>query len=505
MVIKVQQRKKRQKFEAIIKKARTDFRTYALIVGGEGIPGGIRIGDHQKEWVRICQEIGDDPFGDKGYIIVAPPGSGKSYLIAVLFASWMIGRYPTEHFGLISYADKPAWDRAVAVRNVIENSNLYHRIFPNVEKDPQSWGSSGFRVMRSNIADPHPTLRAGGSTSSIVSYRLSGVIIDDPHDPKNTTTPEIKEKVYTNWEQAIRTRLLDGAFRLCITTRWADDDFAGTLMRREEGDWKIIVVKAYNEKGGSYWPEHYSTEFLKKKELTNPETFAIQYMGDTTKGASGIFKELTTYKGEVQKELVKQRIQTGSLEPFSQNYRYMHEEEGELDLILGVGIDTALKKGEDNDYTVMYVGGLDQNGRLWILDRKKSRYMMPELTLEIKELYEQYHPYSIWIEDSAAGTPAVQTLKAELPHLPLVLETPTAGGKRSRALSIQPYINGGYILFPKDASWYADAEYFISRFGSASHDDDVDALYLLISNLLTTGHPSGYDYGNRLQGQLIFK
>ena len=73
----------------------------------------------------------------------------------------MIGRYPTEHFGLISYADKPAWDRAVAVRNVLETSALYHRIFPKIEKDPQSWGSSGFRVMRPNIADPHPTLRAG--------------------------------------------------------------------------------------------------------------------------------------------------------------------------------------------------------------------------------------------------------------------------------------------------------------------------------------------------------
>ena len=53
---------KKAKFNAIIKKARTDFRTYAIIVGGEGIPGGIRIGDHQKEWIRVCQEIGDNPF-----------------------------------------------------------------------------------------------------------------------------------------------------------------------------------------------------------------------------------------------------------------------------------------------------------------------------------------------------------------------------------------------------------------------------------------------------------
>ena len=134
--------KRKIKFNKIIKRARTHFETLALVVGGEGIPGGIKIGKHQKEWIRVCQEIGDNPFADKGYIIVAPPGSGKSYLIAVLFISWMIGRYPNEHFGLISYADKPAWDRAVAVRNILETSPTYHRIFPHIEKDPQSWGSS---------------------------------------------------------------------------------------------------------------------------------------------------------------------------------------------------------------------------------------------------------------------------------------------------------------------------------------------------------------------------
>jgi len=127
---------------------------------------------------------------------------------------------------------------------------------------------------------------------------------------------------------------------------------------------------------------------------------------------------------------------------------------------------------------------------------------MPDLVSEIKQIYEDWHPYAIWIEDSAAGTPAVETLKAELPHMPLMLESPTSGGKRSRALAIQPYINGGYVLFPKHAEWFPDAEYFITRFGSAAHDDDVDALYLLISKLLTTAHPAEYDQSKRLTGKL---
>ena len=226
-------------------------------------------------------------------------------------------------------------------------------------------------------------------------------------------------------------------------------------------------------------------------------------MGDTTKGASGIFKDLETYRGEILQEVSTTRITTGYLDPFHNQLQYTHPTEGNLDMIIGVGIDTALKKGQDNDYTVMYIGGLDQHGRLWILDRKKDRYMLPELVEEIKYLYEEWRPYAIWIEDSAAGRPATDTLKTELPHIPLVLEIPK-GAKRSRALAIQPYINGGYILFPKDSDWFEDAEYYITRFGSAAHDDDVDALYLLISNLLVQAHPSEYDQSRRLQGRLIF-
>ena len=489
---------KQVQFKALIKKASTNFELFAKIVGK------IKLGAHQQEWIRVCQEISDNPFGNLGYVIVAPPGSGKSLIIAVLFSAFMIGRYPNEHFGLISYSNDPAKERAIAVRNIIENSSEYHLIFPDILPDKRSWGTKSFRIQRKSKTDFHPTFRAGGATSSIVSYRLSGVIIDDPHDPKNTTTSEMKEKVYANWSRAIKTRLLDGAFRLCITTRWADDDFAGTLLLKEGNDWEEIIVQAITPNGKSYWPEQYSVDFLKDKEAPDPETFAIQYMGDTTKGTSGYFKDLATYPGEIVRVESKLRIQTGRIDHFTTDIRYIHPKEGELDLLIGVGIDTALKDKERNDYTVMYVGGLDQYGKLWILHREKGRFMLPEMQEKIIEIYERFHPYSIWIEDAAAGTPAVSELKYKLPHYPLVLQNPTQGGKRSRALSLQPYISSGDVVFPKDTDWYEDAKYWILRYGSAKWDDDLDALFLLVSNLITTTHPAKFDIDGRLNARLIF-
>ena len=196
------------KFKRIIKKAGKDFKTFSQIVGE------IKIGKHQKEWIDVCQDISENPFGGQKHIIVAPPGSGKSQLIAVLFAAFMIGRFPEEHWGLIVFADEPAKERALAVRDIIEHSEIYQQIFPKVLPNKKKWGTKSFRIQRPKIADFHPTLRAAGATGAVVSYRMSGVIIDDPHDPKNSDTPAKREKVYLNWEQAIKTRILAGGFKL---------------------------------------------------------------------------------------------------------------------------------------------------------------------------------------------------------------------------------------------------------------------------------------------------
>ncbi len=488
---------KRARFNKAIKDAETDFETFAQMIGE------IKMGIHQTEWIKICQNISDDPFSGQKHVIVAPPGSGKSQLIAVLFLAFMIGRYPDEHFGLIVYSDDPAKERASGIRDIIENHPLYHRIFPNVKPDKRQWGTKAFRVQRDRVADFHPTLRAAGATGSVVSYRLSGVVIDDPHDPKNSDTPAKREKVYLNWEKAIKTRLLDGAFRLCITTRWADDDFAGTLLRKERG-WNEVITRAITTKGKSYWPVRYSIETLREIELENPETFAIQYMGETTMGDSGMFKELTTYAGQITQEMQALKIKTGRLDLFNQTIQYIHPEKGNLDLLVASGVDTALKDKQQNDFAVIYTGGLDQAGRVWILDRRKGRWSLPELTAEIEDVYNEFQPYSIWVEDAAAGTPAVQTLKASLPHMPLMLETPTIGGKRSRALSMQSFINNGDIIFPKESDWFADAEYYIMRIGAAAFDDDIDALFMLIKNILTVRHPSEYDIDGRLRAKLKF-
>lgn len=446
-----------------IEKARTNFEMFIRLVLG------FKHAHHQNEWVEACQEIGDNPEGQR-VCIIAAPGAGKSSLVVAGFVSWMIGRYPYMHFGLISFADKPALERATTVRNIIETSSIYRQIFPEIMPDFTAWDKASFRVRRENVADLHPTLRSAGARSSVVSYRFHGLVIDDPHDPKNVGTPTARKKVWDNYVDAIATRLVKNAWQLVISTRWSDDDFVGCLLRQQYKKkklWKVIHTPALDSRGRSYWPEEYPTELLKEKEYNEPASFAIQYMGDTTGGSTQIIRKLGVYEEEPE-EILKTK-----------------------DLMLASGWDTCLKKGEENDFNVGFTAGLDQHGVIWVIDQLKGRWGVPELARQMIESYEKFKQFTVWIEDTAAGTPAIDTVMEEAPIVPTE-PVPVSGDKISRANSLAGWIHGGHILFPEKATWFNETKHILTHFPYVDHDDEVDALFVLCKKLLEQRHPAMY-------------
>jgi predicted phage terminase large subunit-like protein len=417
---------------------------------------------HQAEWVKELQAIGDKPKGAK-LIIVAPPGSGKTQLVGVGFTAWMIGRHPERHHGLLSYADTVGWARSLAVRNLIENSLPYRVTFPEVQPDKRKWGVAEFNVKRPDLADPHPTLRAGGTTSAVVSYRINGLLIDDPHDQKNSNNTSLREKVWQNYEQAILTRKTSDAWEVVIGTRWADGDFIGRLLKRK--GYRVITTPALTKSGRSYWPEQYPKDFLDELRFKSPALFAVQYMGDTTGGDTGIIRSIATYDDPAEVVVAK-----GGL-------------------LVASGWDTAFKEKQQNDFSVGYIGGMDRWGRIFILDRIKGRWGLPGLLEQINDAFIKYSQSYVWIEDAASGTPAIQTLMESSPHIPTV-PVSYRGGKTTRAHALAPFLHGGHVLFPKYADWFEDAQFNLTRFPYADHDDDVDALFTLIDNLTKLRHPS---------------
>jgi predicted phage terminase large subunit-like protein len=384
--------------------------------------------------------------------------------------AWMLGRNPHRHHGLLSYSDQVSWARSRAVKQLIEASPAYKLVFPDVKPYTKKWGDTEFildikknsKRQRRESGDPHPTLRAGGATSAVVAYRLNGLLFDDPHDQKNSASPQQREKVHRNYNDAIKTRLTSDAWQVLIGTRWAEDDFIGYVTKQK--GWQVLHTRALSSNGRSYWPEAYDFDFLDTIRFETPNLFAVQYLGDTTGGEAGIIRHVRTYSDP----------------PLVINK--------EKKLLVGIGLDTAMKEREKNDFSVGYVGGLDRYGRLYLLDRFKGRWGLPELLDQLTDYYEKWRPTFVWVEDTANGTAAVQTLVSQstMPVVPV----PYTGDKYQRANTLSPYLHGGHVLFPRYAEWYEDSKFQLTHFGNTRHDDDLDALFILVDELIQMRHPS---------------
>ncbi len=450
-----------------VAKAREDFPTFvALIWKFSPLK-------HQRKWMRELKRMVKGEI--KELLIVAPRGSGKSALVGVLFLTWMIGRNPEKHYGLISYTDKIAYRRSRAIRNIIEYDPIFKLIFPGLEKDPRQWSRESFALKRPDTTDIHPTLIAAGSTSAIISSRLHGLVYDDPHDEKNSKTPTKRREVVETYDMSIYLCLEKDAWTACIATRYADDDLPGIFINRGfETIHQRAITQSYNTKTKkrkelSYAPELKPLALLKKEQEKNPLVFALQMQGDTTGGKAAIIRKLVTYQADELPDL--------------------------QELLIQAGTDTNYKDGEANDYVVIYVGGLDKKGNVWMLHREKGRWDVDELAELFIELHRLWRYSNNWIEDTAKGTPAVTVLKKKAAFVPAELQAPSRGGKRSRASSIASYLNSGQVRWPSNASWFKDAEYYLTHFGHTDYDDDLDALFMLLSNILRCIHPQNYGVG----------
>ena len=428
---------------------------------------------HQRKWVDELKKIVSGETTE--LLIVAPRGAGKSAFF-VLFLAWMIGNNPTKHYGLLSYADAIAFRRSRAIRNIIQFDPIYHLIFPDIKPDFSNWARESFTVVRADKTDLHPTLIAAGSTAAVISSRLDGVVYDDPHDEKNSKTPTKRRAVVETWDQAISPCLQDLAWTVCIATRYKDDDLPGVFINR---GFVFLLQRAITQsykkgrkparKELSYAPGLISLAALRKKRERNPAVFALQYQGDTTGGTAAIIKRCVTYQAKDLPEMA--------------------------DLLIGAGTDTNYKEGEESDYNVIYIAGLDKRGDVWMLHREKGRWDVEELADLLIELHREWKYHNNWIEDTAKGTPAVTVVKKKAAFIPCELQPASRGGKRSRASSIASYVNSGQVKWPANAEWFKDAEYYLTHYGHTDQDDDLDALYMLLTNLLRAIHPSNYGVG----------
>lgn len=310
------------------------------------------------------------------------------------------------------------------------------------------------------------------------AQKFSGaLIIDDGNKPADIRSQTMRDKVIRYFEETLLSRLNNAYVPIInIQQRLHIGDLSGIL--EQKYNFQTLKKPLLNADGVCQIPSQYTPERIKELQINN-YMFLSQYQQEPIQeGGNVIKRDYFRYY------------------PTASTFNYKRI------LISG---DTAMKVKEHNDYSVFIVGGVTNENQLHILDVVRGKWEAPELEKIAVATWNKYKSNPLtglmcngfYIEDKASGTGLIQGLKAKygLPVFGVKADT----DKLTRCENILPYIESGQVLLPESENYsfvpdlLAECEAF-SRDMSHAHDDQVDALGILIQEALGKTSVSLLDY-----------
>lgn len=440
---------------------RTDLLTFAKTMFTARKGATLKENWHQ---YKICQALEKVVIGDtKRLVINVPPRSGKTELAVINFMAWCMGNFPDSEFIHASYSKRLATANTYAVRAMMLHEK-YTEIFSHTALAGDSKAKDEFRTAQGGI------VYATGSEGTITGYGAGkmrdtfggAIVIDDPHKAGEGNSDTMRQNVIDWFQTTMESRKNSPDTPIIlIMQRLHEEDLSGFLLDGGNGEeWEHICIPALNAKDESFWPNQFKTPDLHRQRISNSYVFAGQMMQSPAPAGGGIFKTewWKYYSGHI---------------PFE--YRMIYA-------------DTAMKTGQENDYSVFQCWGKGQDGNAYLIDQVRGKWEAPQLVAQAKAFWAKHKGKAngtlrqMKIEDKASGTGLIQQIKQEG-------GIPITGIKRdkdkvTRAYDTAPQVESGNVYLPEGAEFLSDLMHELSLFPAAKHDDTVDPLMDAVSDIL---------------------
>jgi len=402
-------------------------------------------------------------------IVTMPPRHGKTLHVSQALPAWYLGRRPSEHVILASYAAELAQGNSRKARDFITADSwpFETRVSPD----------------SSAVARWH-TLSGGGLIAAGVGGGLTGfgadlLVVDDPvKGREEADSAAIRDSTYSWWNEVAMTRLQPDAVVLLTQTRWHLDDLAGRVLDGPGAeDWTVLSLPALasdddplgRAEGEALWPTWYPQQMLDSMRIDIGErAFQSLYQQSPTPDKGHVF-------------------QRAWLEG-------MYERLPDRGLVTVQSVDSSFKTGVQNDYSVVATWATDRT-YYYLVNIWRGKVEFPDLVKAVQAQAAEYKPTAILVEDAASGQSAIQVLKRET-KLPVIPVKATAT-KISRAESVSPLFEAGKVLLPAQRpAWVAEWIEEHVAFPASKNDDQVDTTSMALDRLrsrhsLLSGAPSG--------------
>ena len=432
---------------------------------------------HMDVMCEHIQALLEGTLGKNNLLINVPPGSAKSTVLSVAAPAWMWIKNPSYSFTCAAGNDIVAVRDSVKCRDVLE-SQWYRKSFK------PKWYFSRDQNAKLHFKNSKQGFRrATVAGQKVTGDRADALFIDDPLDAQHAHDDNRLDDLKT-WWGAIANRLnsMVSSKRALIMQRLAARDLAGLILETEPDDWTHLIIPAeWEEKrrkttslgwtdprtveGEIFFPERYPASVLKAEYIRLSERgYEGQYQQRPHAAKGNIFR-----RGYVR--FFKLADVARGVYTFTDRL---------------VSIDSALKEGEENDYSVglHMARGPAQRG-IYILDRFRGQYNYPALKEKVVTWTSANPSNAVLIEDKASGIQLVQEFK-ESTSLPIVA-VPKNKDKTLYAWPCVPAWEVGLIYVPEDAPWTSEFLEYLYEFPTGAYDDDVDAFTQAINFWLNSG------------------
>lgn len=439
---------------------RTDLFTFAktMFRARKGV-------DLKENWhqVEICNALERVVIGKtKRLIINVPPRSGKTELAVINFIAWCMGNFPESEFIHASYSKRLATANAYAVRAIMQHET-YAEIFSHTALAGDSKAKDEFRTAQGGI------VYATGAEGSITGYGAGGmggrfkgaIVIDDPHKAGEANSQTMRQNVLDWFATTMESRKNSPDTPIIlIMQRLHESDLAGWLLAGGNGEqWDHLCIPAMTDNGDSFWPEQFPLDMLDRLKAANSYVFSGQYMQRPAPSGGGIFKD----------EWLKHWHELPDME-----YRMIYA-------------DTAMKTGQENDFSVFQHWGKGKDGKIYLIDMIRGKWEAPQLLSQARAFWDKCRHAGtgnlrkMKVEDKASGTGLIQQLKQG--------GIPVEGIQRdkdkiTRGYDAAPMVEAGNVWLPMRHECLSDLLHELSLFPVAAHDDTVDPLMDAVQDML---------------------
>lgn len=435
--------------------------------------------EHHK---MILREVEECFLKDTGRLMIfMPPGSAKSTYASVTAPAYLMGKYPRTRCGLASYGGTLAKKFGRRTRAVIKQKK-YAAVMRDKDDAPVTLSAESSAAHEFSLTNGSEYM-SGGILGGFTGNRFNLLTIDDPvKGREEADSLTMRDKIWNEYEDSLKTRLVPGGSIVLIMTRWHEDDLAGRILPEgwngESGDilckdgnvWRVLCLQAEcqtdsdplgRERGEMLWREWFTPKHWDQFR-SNSRTWGALCQQLPRPADGNLFKP--------DMMSVVEAIPAGCRITWVR------------------GWDVAATEG-GGDYTagpkIGRISGGEHNGKFIVVDvirgqwgpDNRDRIMKNAAIADGRTSFQDYPQ-----DPGAAGLSQVVQWVKNVPGYPIKFG-PESGDKETRASPYAAQVNVGNVILLA-GEWNRAYKEELRAFPSGTFDDQVDGSSRAFNRLL---------------------